>query len=136
MDELQRDTGTAIMLITHDLGVVAELADEVVVMYAGRIVERAPAVRLFAEPQHPYTIGLLGSMPRLEGRAGRLPTIEGQVPGANRRLTGCRFADRCPFTEQACRDSEPALVAVSGNRDHWSACLKAPLDPERLQVRP
>ncbi len=135
MDELQRDTGTAIMLITHDLGVVAELADEVVVMYAGRIVERAPAVRLFAEPQHPYTIGLLGSMPRLEGRAGRLPTIEGQVPGANRRLTGCRFADRCPFTEQACRDGEPALVAVGGNGDHWSACLKAPLDPERLQVR-
>ena len=137
MGDLQRDTGTAIILITHDLGVVAELADEVAVMYAGRIVERAPVVALFAEPQHPYTVGLLGSMPRLEGRAGRLPTIEGQVPGANQRPAGCRFADRCPFADQACRQREPALLPVAQGTSsprHWAACLKAPLDPDRLRA--
>ena len=147
MGELQRETGTAIILITHDLGVVAELADEVAVMYAGRVVERAPAVRLFAEPQHPYTIGLLGSIPRLDGAARRLPTIEGQVPGAHRRIVGCRFADRCPFAEAACRRQDPPLrpVGSSGNGradgqrmrqaspdEHQAACIKAPLDPDRL----
>ena len=150
MGDLQRDTGTAIILITHDLGVVAELADEVAVMYAGRVVERAPVARLFAQPQHPYTVGLLGSMPRLEGGASRLPTIEGQVPGAHRRIVGCRFADRCPFADAACRTLEPALVPVPMPRPapvvtaqdgatqvprHWSACLKAPLDPDRLFAR-
>ena len=144
MGDLQRDTGTAIILITHDLGVVAELADEVVVMYAGRVVERAPVAQLFAEPQHPYTVGLLGSMPRLEGGAGRLPTIEGQVPGSHRRIVGCRFADRCPFADAACRRQDPALVPVApavtrastpARSRHWSACLKAPLDPDRLLAR-
>jgi len=142
MGDLQRDTGTAIILITHDLGVVAELADEVAVMYAGRVVERAPAVQLFAEPQHPYTIGLLGSIPRLDGAARRLPTIEGQVPGAHRRIVGCRFADRCPFADAACRRQDPPLLpVVMGDRDrpggksqaeHHAACIKAPLDPDRL----
>ena len=80
MQRLQRETGTAIILITHDLGVVAEVADEVVVMYAGRVVERAPARALFEEPQHPYTVGLLGSIPRLQGEPRRLASIEGQVP--------------------------------------------------------
>jgi peptide/nickel transport system ATP-binding protein len=134
MADLQRDTGSAIILITHDLGVVAELADDVAVMYAGRVVERAAAARLFAEPQHPYTIGLLGSMPRLEGAARRLPTIEGQVPASHRRIVGCRFADRCPFVETACRRQDPALRPVSQDRrvDHQAACIRAPLDPDRL----
>jgi oligopeptide/dipeptide ABC transporter ATP-binding protein len=138
MGDLQRDTGTAIILITHDLGVVAELADEVAVMYAGRVVERAPVARLFAEPQHPYTVGLLGSMPRLEGGARRLATIEGQVPASGRQIAGCRFADRCPFADDACRREDPALRPVAGRSGgeaapaHWSACLKAPLDPDFL----
>jgi peptide/nickel transport system ATP-binding protein len=140
MGDLQRDTGTAIILITHDLGVVAELADEVAVMYAGRVVERAPAARLFAEPQHPYTVGLLGSMPKLEGGASRLPTIEGQVPGPDLHLAGCRFADRCPFADAGCRSQDPPLLPVRAREEegapgaalHWSACLKAPLEPERL----
>ncbi len=140
MGDLQRDTGTAIILITHDLGVVGELADEVAVMYAGRVVERAPVARLFAEPQHPYTVGLRGSMPRLEGGVSRLPTIEGQVPGAHRRIVGCRFAERCPFADADCRAREPALLPVAGTgatpgASHFSACLKAPLDPDRLLAR-
>ena len=134
MGELQRDTGTAIILITHDLGVVAELADDVAVMYAGRVVERAPVGRLFAEPQHPYTVGLLGSMPRLEGAARRLATIEGQVPGSHRRIAGCRFADRCPFAVEDCRRRDPALLPVGGGDvgEHHAACIRAPLDPDRL----
>ena len=134
MGELQRDTGTAIILITHDLGVVAELADDVAVMYAGRVVERAPVGRLFAEPQHPYTVGLLGSMPRLEGAARRLATIEGQVPGSHRRIAGCRFADRCPFAVEDCRRRDPALLPVGCGDvgEHHAACIRAPLDPDRL----
>jgi peptide/nickel transport system ATP-binding protein len=130
MRDLQRETGMAIILITHDLGVVAELADEVAVMYAGRVVERASAERLFTEPQHPYTVGLLGAMPRLHGGADRLPTIEGQVPPVGRHIAGCRFADRCPFADAGCRRQDPALARLSSQ--HWSACLKAPLDPDRL----
>ncbi|MGE0315502.1 MAG: ABC transporter ATP-binding protein [Lautropia sp.] len=141
MDELQRETGMAIVLITHDLGVVAEVADEVAVMYAGRIVERAPVERLFAAPEHPYTVGLLGSMPRLDapraspGNAGaaRLATIAGQVPGAGRRFNGCRFAARCPFAQAECHRAEPPIREVAPA--HGSACLMAPLDADRLTRR-
>src|SRR5438034_4493834 len=89
MRELQQETGTAIILITHDLGVVAEVADDVVVMYAGKIVERAPVVALFGEPQHPYTVGLLGSIPQLHLDQPRLAAIEGQVPGPESTVRGC-----------------------------------------------
>ena len=128
MRSLQQESGSAVILITHDLGVVAEVADEVLVMYAGRIVERAPVQSMFDEPQHPYTIGLLGSIPRLDGDRDRLVSIEGQVPSPLRRPAGCRFADRCPFADQQCRALEPALRAVGPS--HLSACRKAPLDPE------
>ena len=133
MRTLQRETGTAIILITHDLGVVAEVADEVLVMYAGRVVERAPVHALFDAPQHPYTIGLLGSIPRLEVERTRLASIEGQVPSPLRRSAGCSFADRCPFADSHCRSAVPELREVGA--DHHSACWKAPLDPDVLMPR-
>jgi peptide/nickel transport system ATP-binding protein len=125
MRGLRRDTGTAIILITHDLGVVAEMADEVAVMYAGQIVERAPVRALFARPEHPYTVGLLGSIPRLDEKRERLPSIEGRVPDMTRPPAGCRFAARCPFVEPACRMQEPQLVEIAA--DHLSRCRRAPL---------
>jgi peptide/nickel transport system ATP-binding protein len=132
MRALQTETGTAVILITHDLGVVAEVADEVVVMYAGRVVERAPVRALFDAPQHPYTIGLLGSVPRLDVQRTRLAAIEGQVPSPLRRTAGCSFADRCPFADARCRAEAPALREVGAR--HESACWKAPLDPQVLMA--
>ena len=132
MRTLQAETGTAIILITHDLGVVAEVADEVVVMYAGRVVERAPVGSLFDAPQHPYTIGLLGSIPRLDGQRTRLASIEGQVPSPLRRPSGCSFAGRCPFADAHCRAAVPELREVGAQ--HLSACWKAPLDPQLLMA--
>ncbi len=134
MHKLQRETGTAVILITHDLGVVAEVADEVVVMYAGRVVERAPVQALFDEPQHPYTVGLLGSIPRLDVEQSRLASIEGQVPDPLSRPPGCRFAERCPFADAHCRAAEPPLRTVGA--DHASACWKAPLDADALLALP
>ncbi|HTR85303.1 MAG TPA: ABC transporter ATP-binding protein [Reyranella sp.] len=125
MRGLRRDTGTAIILITHDLGVVAEMADDVAVMYAGQIVERAPVATLFARPEHPYTVGLLGSIPRLDEKRERLPSIEGRVPDMAHPPEGCRFADRCPFVEPACRAEVPALREVASG--HLSRCRRAPL---------
>jgi oligopeptide/dipeptide ABC transporter ATP-binding protein len=130
MRALQSETGTAVILITHDLGVVAEVADEVAVMYAGRIVERAPVRSLFASPQHPYTVGLLGSIPRLDVAQERLASIEGQVPHPLRRPEGCSFADRCPFAIARCRAEAPPLLEVEAG--HRSACWRAPLDPDVL----
>ena len=130
MRTLQQDTGTAIVLITHDLGVVAEVADEVLVMYAGRVVERAPVHALFDMPQHPYTIGLLGAIPRLDLEQTRLVSIEGQVPNPAQPLSGCSFAPRCPFAQPACSNQVPALREV-GNA-HFSACLRAPLEADEL----
>ena len=132
MRTLQRETGTAIILITHDLGVVAEVADDVVVMYAGRVVEQAPVQALFDAPQHPYTIGLLGSIPRLDAQRPRLASIEGQVPSPLRRATGCSFAERCPFADAQCRAEAPSLREVGAR--HRSACWKAPLDPQVLMA--
>ena len=122
---LRDETGTAIILITHDLGVIAELADEVAVMYAGRVVERAPVGRLFAEPQHPYTIGLLGAVARLDRPVERLAVIEGSVPSPHRAPAGCRFNPRCPFAVERCRVEAPPLVSLGP--DHWAACWLAPL---------
>ncbi len=132
MRTLQEETGTAVILITHDLGVVAEVADEVVVMYAGRVVERAPVARLFEEPQHPYTVGLLGSIPRLDADQERLASIDGQVPSPLNPPRGCGFAPRCPFADAHCHAVAPALVPVGAS--HVAACWKAPLDPLRLSV--
>ena len=125
MRTLREETGTAIILITHDLGVVAELADDVAVMYAGRIVEHAGVARLFAEPQHPYTIGLLGSIPRLHLEQDRLAAIEGQVPAPFSTGKGCRFEPRCPFAFERCRTDDPILLNMEKN--HQTACWKAPL---------
>ncbi len=133
MHELQQASGTAIVLITHDLGVVAEVADDVVVMYAGRIVERAPVQQLFNEPQHPYTVGLLGSMPRLHGTATRLAAIAGQVPSPLQRPAGCAFAERCPFADARCRAEAPPWRAVGDG--HHAACWHAPLDVDTLLGR-
>ncbi|MBU8875836.1 ABC transporter ATP-binding protein [Reyranella sp. MMS21-HV4-11] len=125
MRGLRRDTGTAIILITHDLGVVAEMADDVAVMYAGQIVERAAVRDLFARPEHPYTVGLLGSIPRLDEKRERLPSIEGRVPDMTRPPAGCRFAARCPFVEPECLAVPPPLVEVAPG--HLSRCRRAPL---------
>ncbi len=126
LDELKRETGTAVVLITHDLGVVADHADDVVVMYAGRVAERAPAAMLFERPEHPYTVGLLGAAPRLEGGATRLASIEGTVPDLRHPPTGCRFHTRCPFVTDRCIAAQPPLGEVAPG--HRSACWRAPLD--------
>ena len=126
MRKLKDESETAIILITHDLGVVAEMCDDVAVMYAGQVVERAPCAELFEQPQHPYTVGLLGSLPRLDGRRERLAAVEGSVPDMSRPPQGCRFASRCPFAEQACRDAVPPLAEVV--TDHFTRCRRAPLE--------
>jgi peptide/nickel transport system ATP-binding protein len=123
---LQAETGTAMILITHDLGVVAEVADDVMVMYAGRVVESGPVKTLFDDPQHPYSIGLMGSMPSIGPREGRLATINGRVPTPAQMPTGCRFAGRCPFAIQACREARPPLLELSPG--HFAACIRAPLE--------
>jgi oligopeptide/dipeptide ABC transporter ATP-binding protein len=125
MRVLRAELGTAIILITHDLGVIAELADDVIVMYAGKVIERCPASRLFAEPQHPYTIGLLGSIPRLHLEQERLASIEGFVPDAAAFPQGCRFHPRCPFAVEKCRSEVPPLLPMAEN--HFAACWRAPL---------
>jgi len=126
MRTLRRETGTAIILITHDLGVIAEVADDVAVMYAGRIVERAPVAALFAEPQHPYTIGLLGSIPRLHVEHERLAVIDGQVPSPETPIPGCRFHPRCPFAIEKCKREDPPPVDLAPG--HVAACWRAPLE--------
>jgi peptide/nickel transport system ATP-binding protein len=124
--ELQRETGTALLLITHDLGVVAEMADEVAAMYAGRIVERSSANLLFELPQHPYTIGLFGATPEA-ALSRRLTPIPGRVPSPSDPLSGCRFAPRCPFVEEECRLEVPLLRNVAQGQQ--AACFRAPLEP-------
>jgi len=126
MRDLRERTGTAIMLITHDLGVIAELADRVVVMYAGKVVEEARVGDLFTDPQHPYTLGLLGSIPKLDVEEERLATIEGSVPNPYNMPAGCKFNPRCPFADDKCRQEVPALAEVKPG--HKVACWKAPLE--------
>jgi peptide/nickel transport system ATP-binding protein len=127
--ELQRESGTALLLITHDLGIVAEMADEVAVMYAGRIVERATTTALLVTPQHPYTVGLLGASPEWDSRSGRLTPIDGRVPLPAEIMVGCRFAPRCPFRIARCDEAAPPLVMIDANE---AACWRAPLSPETL----
>jgi oligopeptide/dipeptide ABC transporter ATP-binding protein len=127
MQELQRELGTSILFITHDLGIVAEMADDVAVMYAGRIVERASTIELFERPGHPYTRGLLGARPQLNSdKAAPLPTIRGMVPALHALPVGCRFADRCPLVEPVCREIDPPLLPLrrkgSKGELHTVAC--------------
>ncbi|MFL6949646.1 MAG: ABC transporter ATP-binding protein [Xanthobacteraceae bacterium] len=124
--ELKATTLSAIILITHDLGVVAETCDEVAVMYAGEIVERAPVEAVFARPGHPYTVGLLGSIPRLDRRTERLATVEGRVPDMTALPAGCRFAPRCPFAGEICVSAPPPLVPIGEH--HWTRCVRAPIE--------
>jgi peptide/nickel transport system ATP-binding protein len=126
MRELKAESDAAIILITHDLGVVAEVCDDVAVMYAGEIVERAPVDELFGHPQHPYTLGLLGSIPRLGTRVAHLATINGMVPDMSTPPDGCRFAPRCPFVSDICVEAHPQMVAIAP--DHWSRCVRTPLE--------
>ena len=107
--KLQKDLEMSILMITHDLGVVAEFCDQVAVMYAGKIVEKASVEQIFLHPRHPYTHGLLTSVPRIGQKRTYLPTIPGMVPGIGHRPPGCRFADRCSRTQDVCRYSEPLL---------------------------
>lgn len=114
MKKLKRETGTAIMLITHDLGVVAEMCERVIVMYAGKIVEQADVRPLFHNPLHPYTEGLLRSIPSINREKERLYVIEGMVPNPVRMPAGCRFHPRCPYAMDVCREREPFLTDVGG----------------------
>ena len=120
MREPQARNGTAILFITHDLGVVAEMADDVVVMYAGKVVERADVQTLFDTPTHPYTQGLFRSMPALDGQRGPLIPIEGSVPSPLDFPSGCRFRNRCPQAVARCAESEPALLEHGAG--HVVAC--------------
>ncbi|MBE0475954.1 MAG: ABC transporter ATP-binding protein [Coriobacteriia bacterium] len=121
MEDLRRDSGSSILLITHDLRVVAGMADDVMVMYAGRRVEAGPVEEVFSEPRHPYTIGLLGSLPALDSkRAGALPSITGTPPSLIGLTDGCRFAPRCRFGRRVCRTRYPDLREVTPG--HLSAC--------------
>tara|TARA_Y100001947_G_scaffold38562_1_gene31839 strand:- start:1267 stop:2304 length:1038 start_codon:yes stop_codon:yes gene_type:complete len=113
---LRRELGMAVIWITHDLGVVAGLVDRVVVMYAGRIVEDAPVDEFYASPQHPYSRGLLASLPSAAVRGQKLVNIEGQPPDMRDRPTSCSFAPRCPHVHDRCHREDPALVAISGTR--------------------
>ena len=126
MRELKATSRATIILITHDLGVVAEICDEVAVMYAGEVVEHAGVDALFERPEHPYTVGLLGSLPRLSGRAEQLASIEGMVPDMSAPPAGCRFAPRCPLADERCRRERPPIVRLEGNR--WSRCFYAPIE--------
>ena len=128
LKELQRDTGMAILLITHDLGVAAMMADRVVVMYAGRVVERAPVAELFRAPEHPYTRGLLACLPRRAlattspGPGRRLNAIAGQVASPLDPLPGCAFAPRCALALPECSAAMPPLADIGANR--FSRCLR------------
>jgi peptide/nickel transport system ATP-binding protein len=120
--ELQSDFGTAIILITHDLGVVAETCHDVVVMYAGKVVEHAPVDELFTRPLHPYTWGLMGSMPRLDAVVDRLTQIPGQPPSLLDPPPGCRFHPRCPHAMAVCSQRVPPLEPMPGRSGHLQAC--------------
>ena len=122
MTDLQKDFGSAIIIITHDLGVIAEMADDVVVMYAAKIVEHAPVDNLFKRPHHPYTWGLLGSLPRLDADVERLVQIRGQPPSLLNPPRGCRFHPRCPYVMGICKTVEPELLPAGDERDHVQAC--------------
>ncbi|WP_420393154.1 ABC transporter ATP-binding protein [Acuticoccus sp.] len=126
--KVSRDTGSSLILITHDLGVVARYAQRVNVMYAGRIVERGTARQIYKTPRHPYTMGLMASVPRLDADTSvRLVPIEGQPPDLSARPTGCPFHPRCAYAEARCRAEDPPLEEVA--TEHWRACWVDPNAP-------
>ena len=121
--ELQNDLGMSVILITHDLGVIAETCDQVVVMYAGRVAEKGSVYDLFDKPAHPYTQGLLSSIPRLDTTPkSKLSVIEGMVPGLQDLPLGCRFENRCPHAQERCKDASPSIANVSDN--HEVSCFR------------
>jgi oligopeptide/dipeptide ABC transporter ATP-binding protein len=122
LKEIQREMGMAVMLITHDLGVVAEIADHVAVMYAGRILEYGPIEAIFEQVRHPYTKGLMQSIPLLEEKKSRLNAIPGQVPNPIDLPVGCKFHPRCYLMIEECKKEEPPLFQVNG--DHFSRCIR------------
>ncbi|EMA12903.1 ABC transporter ATP-binding protein [Haloarcula marismortui] len=128
LQEIQTERDIGIMFITHDMGVIAEVADRVAVMYAGEVVEQAPVKELFANPHHPYTQGLLQSIPGRNPSTDRLPTIEGDVPTPHESASFCRFVSRCPKGFDECERVHPAHVEVGDSADHTAACLLYPED--------
>jgi oligopeptide/dipeptide ABC transporter ATP-binding protein len=130
---LQKRLELAILLITHDLGVVAEFCERVIVMYTGRIVEEAPVRELFSNPAHPYTRGLLKSLPTVAGVEGRLPTIAGMVPPLTALPKGCKFNPRCPDVMPICLGNEPARIIVGPGHDARCYLHGDQADPERLE---
>ena len=116
--DLRRELSMSVMLISHDLGVIAEFAQRVIVMYAGRVVEGAPVAQLFRRPVHPYTMGLIAAVPKLDSEASRLATIPGRIPGPQEVIRGCRFSPRCTLARDCCLAEQPSMQLVS---DHQSA---------------
>jgi oligopeptide transport system ATP-binding protein len=128
MRELQRDFGTAIVMITHDLGVVAGLCDEVMVLYGGRVMEHGSAESIFYQPTHPYTVGLLGAVPRIEQGEHALVAIPGAPPNMARLPPGCPFSERCTLADSRCVGERPALSQVVDRLGLLRACHQTPLD--------
>ncbi|WP_232703262.1 ABC transporter ATP-binding protein [Halobacterium wangiae] len=128
LQDLQEERDLAILFITHDMGVIAEISDRVNVMYAGEFLEKAPVKELFKNPKHPYTEGLLNAIPGTHAEQERLNTIEGDVPTPNQPASNCRFAPRCPKAFEDCTEVHPIHVPVSEDKDHTAACLLYPDD--------
>ncbi|HEX2218867.1 MAG TPA: ABC transporter ATP-binding protein [Gemmatimonadales bacterium] len=125
LQDLQRETGLAILFITHDFGIVAKLCQRLLVMYAGRVVETGPVRAIFDRPSHPYTRALLGSVPRIDTKVERLESIEGQPPAFWNLPPGCRFAARCPYADERCRSEYPPAFQVQGGAaDHVASCWR------------
>jgi peptide/nickel transport system ATP-binding protein len=122
IEKLQETFGSAVIMITHDLGVVAEIADDVVVMYAAEVAEKGTVDQIFKAPHHPYTWGLMGSLPRLDVEIERLVQIQGQPPSLLRPPSGCRFHPRCPYVMNICKTVDPPLTAVSDDPTHLQSC--------------
>jgi peptide/nickel transport system ATP-binding protein len=130
MNRLKEEQDMGMLLITHDLGVVAEMCDRVIVMYAGRIVEEASVKDLFDQPQHPYTKGLIGSVPKLRQNVRRLDSIPGNVPDLSRMPAGCKFAPRCQFVMEKCLTAEPDILPVEGLSNRKSRCWLTQTDEQ------
>lgn len=128
MRRLKEDTGMSLMLITHDLGIVAEMAERVMVMYSGRIVEEASVRELYKNPRHPYTVGLLRAIPKLDNSRQRLYSIKGMVAPISEKPSGCRFHPRCAFAEEECRKETPPMKVIGGS--HSYACYKDEIQHE------
>jgi len=122
IEKLQEEFGSAVIMITHDLGVVAEIADDVVVMYAAEVAEKGAVNQIFKKPHHPYTWGLMGSLPRLNADVERLVQIQGQPPSLLRPPSGCRFHPRCPYVMPICKEVDPELAPVAGDMGHLQSC--------------